>query len=376
MYEEGPAQVRVAVNGSVFATLTTFNASSASDYSAYIDSQEIYMKDLPVVIVDINYPPSSLSPSHFYVTEEVSVGTHDNMVLGRLVAQDEDPIDTHTFHLLATYPPTVYAFYIDPTTGDLHTNGSFSFRYNSQSSYVLLIRVNDSGIPSIGLDVNVTIDVVDIPEMPSELALSCYDPRGRGRQCYVPVHSSTVGSNVGTFTAIDPDTIGAHTYRLVKATYQDAHMSVDVDVGSLEAMLNVSTGGALYISATPPLISRPVVLRLLVSTVDAVLGVSVNASFDVTIYPISLLPVLTTVVCYCDEDRPVGDEVWSTTHSNPNGTGAVLVSMDIPFFSFIYSLVLPSIPFHSLLLPYTPLYCPCKLTHPPLYAIPQAPPLV
>jgi hypothetical protein len=140
-------------------------------------------------------PPTDILLTNTTVDENQPVNT----IVGTLTAIDPDPNATFTFSLTcATLGVDDTWFNINGT--DLQTSASFDFE--TKSTYSICIRVTDQN--NLSFDKNFTINVNDVNEPPTDIALS----------------NTTVDENqpvnavVGVLSATDPDAGATFTFSL------------------------------------------------------------------------------------------------------------------------------------------------------------------
>ena len=150
-----------------------------------------YERTFTVAVTDLNEAPSQLTLSNTSISEAAA----PNTVVGMLAATDEDAGDRHTFSVVTAGAPFAIA------GNQLQVSGPLD--HEQQAQIALTLRATDSG--GLTVDLEVTIDVTDVNEAPSALALSATSI----------AEDATVGSVVGTLTGSDPDSADTLSFSLV-----------------------------------------------------------------------------------------------------------------------------------------------------------------
>jgi hypothetical protein len=235
----------------------------------------------------VNHPPTGVSLSPASVAENKPVGT----VVGALSASDPDPGDTHSFALV-------------PGAGSTD-NGSFQivgstlrtaavFDYETPHTYSVRIRATDHGTPAGQIVRAFTINVSDVNEAPSGLALS---------NATVP-ENEPAGTPVGDFSVTDPDAGQTHAFTLVPG-------AGDADNGKFSITgATLDTAGVLDFEAQAAYHIR---VR---ATDDGTPALNVEDTFTITVADTLEPPTPDGKTASTDEDSPV---TITLSASDPEG---------------------------------------------------------
>ena len=239
--------------------------------------------DFNITIESVNSAPTGVVESYFRIPENATVG----LTFGKLVAVDADVEDTHTYLLLR--PSAVID--VNFSTGSLSLVGALDYDYASQ--YTLWIRVTDSGAPPKSIELPVFVNISDLP--PRDVLLSC-------NPCSID-DSMSVGSALGYLVVIDAvASIVQHRY-----TYSVLVSGADPD------LFEVSAAGMITLKTKVIHHLFPYHVSLTVTATNAG-GLSVTRDFVITVAN-RLIPTVSNVTCYCDDDRSVGATVASKSSS-------------------------------------------------------------
>ncbi|MBC6478853.1 MAG: cadherin-like domain-containing protein [Hormoscilla sp. GM7CHS1pb] len=171
-----------------------------SSYSILVQTTDAgglsYSENLTININDVNEVPTDLSLSNNSIDENVA----PNTVVGTFSTTDPDTGDSFTYQLVPGAGDTDNAAFTI-VEDQLQINSSPDFE--TQSSYSILVQTTDAGGESYSE--NLTININDVNEVPTDLSLS-------NNSIDENVAPNTV---VGTFSTTDPDTGDSFTYQLV-----------------------------------------------------------------------------------------------------------------------------------------------------------------
>lgn len=201
------------VNGDPHLFLGGTNSTSVNHYNLLRTLTDMYgltpldvtatMPGLPTNaygrLTRSNTAPTNLALSHHRVAEGKPIGT----TVGTLSVTDPDVGDTTTYTLRRKALAPDNAFFT--ISGDqLMTKAMFNFE--ARSSYTISVRATDQAGASVVR--NFTINIRNVNESPTNISLSNYTLAA----------SSPIGTQVGAFTATDPDFGNTFTYSLVDGT--------------------------------------------------------------------------------------------------------------------------------------------------------------
>lgn len=130
-------------------------------------------QDLSITVQDVNEAPSVLDQA-FSVDEQATTGT----VVGSVLANDPDSDTFGTLTYSITAGNSSGAFAIDPLTGKVTVTDGSVLDYETQSSYVLGVQVQDGGMPGLIDTAQITINLNDIVEFQPASILELSDLQG------------------------------------------------------------------------------------------------------------------------------------------------------------------------------------------------------
>jgi len=145
-----PAQLNYEVNKSFTLTILAMdNGDEKLSNSATITVKLLDVNDAPIIL-----------PQTFEVTENPIYGSF----IGRVVATDEDfPAQTLTFSI--TSGNDCKGFTMDAQTGKITVHLSRCFYYGSNPKFVLIVRVADSGNPSLFSEALISVNVIVVSDV-------------------------------------------------------------------------------------------------------------------------------------------------------------------------------------------------------------------
>lgn len=199
---------------------------------------------------DVPPPPVNNAPvivdQGFSLDENSPIGT----TAGVVVASDVDVGQTLSYAIVGGN--TNAAFAIDSVTGELNVAFPDAIDFEATPVFELIIRVTDSGEPSLFSDATVTVNLEDIDETPPVVnnAPVIVD------QGFSLLENSPLGTNAGVVVASDVDVGQTLSYAIVGGNTNGA-FAIDAVTGQL----SVANAGAIDFETTP-------VFNLLVRVTD------------------------------------------------------------------------------------------------------------
>ncbi|MDM4019173.1 beta strand repeat-containing protein [Roseiconus lacunae] len=206
------------ISGDELVTAFAADQATKSTYSVLVQVEDAggltTQQSFTINITAANTAPTAIVLSTNTVAEDAASGTD----VGTLTATDANGDDTHTFELVAGTGDTDNAsFTIDGDT--LQTATTLDFE--TQSSYSVRVRATDNFGGTF--EETFTITVTDVNEAPSNLALS-FSTIADGESS---------GTDIGDFSADDPDSGDTITYSLVAGTGDTDNSAFSVAGGTL-----------------------------------------------------------------------------------------------------------------------------------------------
>jgi LPXTG-site transpeptidase (sortase) family protein len=196
-----------SLSGSALQTAAVLDYEADNSYTICVRSTDrggtglIFDQQFTIQVQDVNDAPADISLSSTHLDENEDAGT----TIGAFSATDEDLGQTYT-----------YTFDDIEGTCDGADNGSFGisgssltagapFDYETKSSFSICVRATDNGSPAKSYARPFTIQVDDVNEAPTAIALSNN----------VVAENSLAGTAVGDLTATDSEGSAGLVYSLV-----------------------------------------------------------------------------------------------------------------------------------------------------------------
>ena len=172
-------------------------------------------KPFSIEVINVNEAPTAIVISDATLFENSMAGT----LVGYLSTEDPDVGDTFTYSLVPGEGDDGNAAFT--IAGDqLQTAESFDFE--DQSSYDVRIRSTDQG--GLLIESSFTVIIADVNETPTGVSISNDE---------VP-ENEPVGTEVGTFTTVDPDADNTFTYSLVEGPGDTDNAAFAIDADRLQ----------------------------------------------------------------------------------------------------------------------------------------------
>ncbi|PSB64080.1 hypothetical protein C7B61_12635, partial [filamentous cyanobacterium CCP1] len=204
-YEDGS---RFTINDkNELVLLEATNAAVKPTYKIRVTTTDkgglVFTQDFTITVADLPDPPANLALSNTSINENVE----DNFAFATITSTDPDVGDTVTYTLVDGFGNNA-AFSIVEQNGEFRLVIKQSPNYEAQKQYSVKIRATDS--QGLFTEETFTIDIVDVNEPPTNIALS-------NDKILEDVPDNAV---IGTFSNNDPDANETHTYTLVEG-YED-----------------------------------------------------------------------------------------------------------------------------------------------------------
>ena len=185
------------IRGNELFTRATFSFESRSVYVLSIralDSLDVFVDAIvPITITDLNEAPTRIDATSASFLESLPVAS----VVTTLVAADQDIGDTISFSLVSGVGSDDNGEFLVSGNQLLSQN---AFDFETKSSYRVRVRATDA----LGLwtETPFTFTVQNVNETPLALNLSATNVN----------EGLAIGSRVGNFSALDPDTVSTFTF--------------------------------------------------------------------------------------------------------------------------------------------------------------------
>ncbi|MDQ3914910.1 MAG: cadherin domain-containing protein [Actinomycetota bacterium] len=142
--------------------------------------------------------------------------------VGTATFSDQDAGQTHAFAI--TGGNTGGAFQINASNGEITVADANDVDFETNHPFSLTVQVTDDGSPVQSDTATVTVNLTNVNEVPTDIALSSLN---------VPENSS-IGTTVGSLSATDPDAGDTHTFSLVSGTGDTDNSRFTVDGSALK----------------------------------------------------------------------------------------------------------------------------------------------
>ena len=243
-------------------------------------------QNFTINITDINEAPTALALDANSITENATNGT----TIGTVTGSDPDAGETLTYTLTDTAGGR---FAIDANSGEITVADGSLLDHEQAPSHPITVRVTDSG--GATYDQNFTINITDINEAPTALALNANSI----------TENATNGSTVGTVTGTDPDVGETLTYELTDTA--GGRFAIDANSGQI----TVADGSLLDHEQAP---SHPITVRVTDSG-----GATYDQNFTINVSDINEAPTtLALDNTSVTENATNGSAVGTVTGSDPD----------------------------------------------------------
>ncbi|MFD0672218.1 cadherin domain-containing protein [Cohnella sp. GCM10027633] len=209
------------LTASIFQNVDEIRMSNADpDYArsgSYGSFNDIEIGE-PVIESSDNEAPTDIVLSSNSIAENASANT----TVGTLTATDPNSSSTFTYSLVSgTGSDDNASFNINGNA----LRATSAFDYETKNSYSVRIRVTDNGTPGLTYEEAFTINVTNVNEAPTDIALSSNSI----------AENSAANTTVGTLSASDVDASSTFTYELVSGTGSDDNASFNISGNALRA---------------------------------------------------------------------------------------------------------------------------------------------
>jgi hypothetical protein len=196
-----------------------------------LDASDMLRVVVGLPVANLPALPESQAPMNMTLSSnQIREGLPTGTVVGQLFTDDPDPGDTHTYTLVSgTGSDDNSSFVI--ANDELVTAAIFDFE--TRSSYSVRVRSTDS--QGLFIERVFTIDVLKANSAPTAIELSDSSV----------AEAAEIGTPVGTFSTIDPDTGDSHSYTFAEGEGDD-------DNGAFQIVENQLITAANFDFATNP----------------------------------------------------------------------------------------------------------------------------
>lgn len=192
------------VSGTQLLSNTSFDRETKVTYNIRLKANDgnggTYEEAFTISIGDANDAPTAVSLSPATIAENQPIST----TVGTLSATDQDSGDTHTFTLVSGTGDTDNGRFAI-VGGQIKTLQTFDYETDAKS-YSIRVQADDA---NSGLFAQaIIISLTDGNDDPTDISLSSL----------TIAENEAVGTEVGSFSTTDPDSVDSHSYSLVPGT--------------------------------------------------------------------------------------------------------------------------------------------------------------
>jgi uncharacterized repeat protein (TIGR01451 family) len=208
------------IAGNQLQANASFDFETKNSYSVRVQTTDqgglSYEKDLTINVNNVKEAPTNLTLSNGTIGENQPIGT----IIGNFDSTDSDIGDTFTYSLVAGDGDTDNSKFTI-AGNQLQANASFDFE--TKNSYSIRVKTTDQD--GLSYEKDLTINVSDVNETPTNLILS---------KATIDENQPT-GTVLGNFDTIDPDTGDTFTYSLVSGIGATNNKLFTIDGNQLKA---------------------------------------------------------------------------------------------------------------------------------------------
>ena len=249
--------------------------------------------EITVVITPVNNPPQ-ISAQTFSVNENTVAGT----IIGQVSATDPDPGQSLTYSILSGNSGNVFA--ISPL-GQLSVAASGALDFENLAVYQLLIQVQDNGGGYLTASAVVTVNVIDLNELPV-----------MGVQTFSVEENSATGTMVGQMLASDPDQGQSLSYSILSGNTGNAF-----SINSSTGFISVANASALDFETRTS-------YELQVQVTDNGSPVlSASATALINVLDVNETPVINNQDFEIDSNSPTGSVIGTVNATDPDAGQAL-----------------------------------------------------
>eukprot|EP00794_Sanderia_malayensis_P003137 gene3137-3605_t len=259
-----------------------------------------FQKSFNITINDANDAPSAISVTIYPVPENNTV----DRIVANVKVIDEDVSQTHTCSVIGN--PADFFTQVDTVSHNItvYIKGTVSLDFETSQSIIDTIRCYDSGVPSLFVDQQITIPVLDSNERPTRLLIS-------GADVVMLPENSPNDAVVGQLSCTDQDAGQSHTYTL----------ETNTDVFKIDAeLLRVKNNSKLNYEELPG--NKRIPIKVTV-TDNGSPSLSLTASLQVEITDVNEAPsnvrMIHAIGSEVAENTTIGTHIGELFCDNPEG---------------------------------------------------------
>ncbi|SNS93446.1 Por secretion system C-terminal sorting domain-containing protein [Ekhidna lutea] len=208
------------INGDQLRASVAFDFESKDTYSIRVQTDDgnsgLFEKAFTININDVFEAPTDINLFGTSINENNTVDTE----IGTLFTTDDDGGETHTYTLVSGTGDTDNASF-NILNDKLRASESFNFEV--KDSYGIRIQTDDGNGGTFEEQFTITIN--DVPEDPTDIALSAFEI----------TENNSINDVIGTLSSTDEDDGETFTYSLVGGTGDTGNASFNIDGDQLRA---------------------------------------------------------------------------------------------------------------------------------------------
>ena len=277
------------------ANSSALNYESTSTFSLIVEVEDNGIGPLTdqatitVNLNDVNENPN-VSTASFAVNENSANGTN----VGTVSASDPDNGQSLSFSVVGGN--TSGAFQIGSTSGAISVANSSALNYESNSTFLLIVEVEDNGTGSLTDQATITVNLNDVNESPNIANQNFNISEGIGN-----------GDLVGTVLATDPDAGQTLSYAITAGNTDNAFQ-----INAASGELTVANSAAIDVEVNPN-------FYLTVEVEDNGTGnLSDVATITVSITDVNEIPNIADQSFSVEENSPDGEQLGVVLASDPD----------------------------------------------------------
>ena len=251
-----------------------------------------------VEAIAINNPPVITNQS-FSIAENSGNGTN----VGTIVADDPDAGQSLSYSIISGNNNN--AFTINSTSGLLTVANSTALNFEITPSFTLIVRVTDNGTGSLWAEASISINILNINELP-----------GMNGQSFVVDENAPVGTLVGTMVATNPDQGQTILYSILSGNTGNAFV------------INATTGAITVINSAALNYENNPAFTLVIQAIDnGTPALSVTANAVINVSNMNEAPVMSSQTFAINENTVNGAFVGTMTATNPDPGQSITFSI-------------------------------------------------
>lgn len=239
-------------------------------------------KTINLIVGDVNEPPI-VNDTAFQIAENIN-----QVMIGRINAEDPDVGQSLTFEFAGATENI--PFQLDANSGEITVTAPLDFEL--KNIYQLVVKIIDSGLPSISEIIQLQIVVEDLNESPTDILMTNQSL------------NENEGANflIGTLETVDEDEAEFFDYQIQTVNGNDVQNSFSLVNGKIYAQQSFDFESLR-------------VYELVISSADKA-GLTIEKSFEILINDLNEAPVITDTVFQVNEMPPANTRIGQVNSSD------------------------------------------------------------